>query len=532
MSSLAGAPLAESNPSTAATDLSRYIRLDTVDRQAAESLNKFFEAKATARSSGSRLANFAVVQTLITALPLVIADVGSLYLSVFFTSSVVERLMEVSTRQVENQTAFLISLIILPVAHLAGLYPGVGCNPIVEFRQIARSLFVSFSVLAGIGLFCFPENWIFYCVSSVFAFGLALPSAVCARFLARHVAKRFAWWGVPTFILAEPQRALEIYRRLQRKPEQGFRPAGVLLDSGHYGSGEDCLHAAQVPAYDLRFTDQAAREKLVTFVIVARSNDRPALPNLEPLLASIPNRVVLSADHADLGIWDQMYSIGSNSGMCLAGVRHNSVKLLLKRVVDLSISLGVLFLGFPVLALICLLIRLTSKGPIFYGQRRVGRDGREFTAWKWRTMCVDAEEVLEEYLEKHPAARVEWEETHKLARDPRVTSVGRFLRKTSLDELPQLWNVIVGEMSLVGPRPIIDSPRYDECYITDYPAEFEAYKTVRPGLTGMWQVGCRNRGVYEMRIFYDMYYIRNWCIWLDLYLIMRTFKTVVSGEGR
>ena len=126
---------------------------------------------------------------------------------------------------------------------------------------------------------------------------------------------------------------------------------------------------------------------------------------------------------------------------------------------------------------------------------------------------------------------MEWEETHKLSNDPRVTTIGKFLRATSFDELPQLWNILRGEMSLVGPRPIIDSPTYDASYIHQYPDEFEAYKTVRPGLTGLWQVKCRNNGVYELRIYWDMYYIRNWSIWLDLYLIMRTIKTVVMLEG-
>ncbi len=115
--------------------------------------------------------------------------------------------------------------------------------------------------------------------------------------------------------------------------------------------------------------------------------------------------------------------------------------------------------------------------------------------------------------------------------DPRVTAIGKLLRATSLDELPQLWNVLKGEMSLVGPRPIVDSPSYDASYVRQYRDEFEAYKTVRPGLTGLWQVRCRNNGVYDLRIYWDMYYIRNWSIWLDLYLIMRTIKTVVMREG-
>ena len=146
-------------------------------------------------------------------------------------------------------------------------------------------------------------------------------------------------------------------------------------------------------------------------------------------------------------------------------------------------------------------------------------------------MVPNADQVLQQCLQSNPDFRREWEETHKLKNDPRVTWIGRFLRTTSLDELPQLWNILCGEMSVVGPRPIVDSSDYDATYIRDYPREFAVYTSVRPGLTGMWQVTCRNSGVYEMRIYWDMYYIRNWSLWLDLYIILRTIRTVLLREG-
>ncbi len=205
--------------------------------------------------------------------------------------------------------------------------------------------------------------------------------------------------------------------------------------------------------------------------------------------------------------------------------------MIAKRAIELTLTLAALTVFSPAILVLCLLVKLSSRGPIFYNQRRIGKGGREFKAWKFRTMQQNADKVLEQYLASNPAAKAEWDEKHKLADDPRVTKIGKFLRATSIDELPQLWNVICGEMSLVGPRPIIDSPTYDAQYVRQYKDEFEAYKSVRPGLTGMWQVECRNRGVYELRIFWDMYYVRNWNIWLDLYLIMRTIKVVVFREG-
>lgn len=514
---------------------SRYVRLGAGDRQAAETLNKYFQANATADQSALRLADLAFIQSLVTAIPLALADFLSLYLSVFLTTAALERLMGISTMQVEHQTAFFISLVILPVGHLAGLYPGIGHNPIVEFRQIARSLFVSLAVLAGIGWFCFPDQWAFYCLSAAVSFVFALPGVVAGRWFTRRIAKKVPFWGFPTLILAEPGHARDIYRMLKTGGEQGFRPVGVLVDPDEYWSDRDRLQADGIPTFDLRRAGEIASEKGVTCVIVAPSSDRsvaPALtPALTPSLAAIPRRILLSSDRFDLGIWDHAYSVGASSGLSVAGVQPSTLKLLLKRLFDVTQSVSALVVGAPFLALLWLLVRLSSKGPVFYGQDRIGRGGKVFTAWKFRTMYLDAENVLDDYLDTHPAAKAEWDRTHKLSNDPRVTWIGRFLRGTSLDELPQLWNVIVGEMSLVGPRPIVDSVTYDACYINDYPAEFEAYKSVRPGLTGLWQVRCRNRGVYEMRIYYDMYYIRNWCIWLDLYLIMRTIRTVLFREG-
>jgi Undecaprenyl-phosphate galactose phosphotransferase WbaP len=181
--------------------------------------------------------------------------------------------------------------------------------------------------------------------------------------------------------------------------------------------------------------------------------------------------------------------------------------------------------ALPRIAAIAAAIKLSSPGPVFYGQKRYGRGGDPFVAWKFRTMVKNASEVLEEHLRSNPGLRREWMETQKLRDDPRITRVGRLLRRTSLDELPQLWNVLAGEMSLVGPRPIIaeEIPRYG--------GGFALYKKVTPGLTGMWQVSGRSLLTYEQRIGFDLYYVRNWSIWLDVHILARTVRAVLRGEG-
>jgi Undecaprenyl-phosphate galactose phosphotransferase WbaP len=168
---------------------------------------------------------------------------------------------------------------------------------------------------------------------------------------------------------------------------------------------------------------------------------------------------------------------------------------------------------------------MSTRGPIVYSHKRLGRNGRHFNAWKFRTMFQNADQVLELYLEEHPELREEWERDHKLKFDPRVTRIGRFLRKTSLDELPQLWNVIRGDMSLVGPRPIVDAE------IEKYGAYYGLYTMVKPGITGLWQVSGRNNTTYDERVQLDAYYVRNWSPWLDLYLLLRTIRIVLFAKG-
>jgi Undecaprenyl-phosphate galactose phosphotransferase WbaP len=198
---------------------------------------------------------------------------------------------------------------------------------------------------------------------------------------------------------------------------------------------------------------------------------------------------------------------------------------IMKRSFDIVACLvgGVVIL--PLLLLIAIAIRITSPGPVIFRQRRIGQNGRYFMACKFRTMVIDANRVLEEKLKSNPAYRREWEADHKLKDDPRVTPIGRWLRKTSLDELPQIWNTLKGEMSLVGPRPIVDAE------IVKYGRDFELYTSVLPGISGLWQVSGRNDTTYQQRVDLDSYYVRNWSPWMDIYILSKTVSVIVSRRG-
>lgn len=195
------------------------------------------------------------------------------------------------------------------------------------------------------------------------------------------------------------------------------------------------------------------------------------------------------------------------------------------RILDILVATGLLVLLSPVLALVALAAAISSPGPIIFKHKRIGLNGREFDCYKFRSMRIDAEAHLSALLDKNAELRQEWNRNQKLENDPRITAIGRFLRLTSIDELPQLINVIRGDMSLVGPRPIIraEVPRYGR-YIT-------TYISVRPGITGIWQVSGRNTLSYRRRVAADVLYARSKSLWLDLKILLMTIPAVITGRG-
>jgi Undecaprenyl-phosphate galactose phosphotransferase WbaP len=238
-----------------------------------------------------------------------------------------------------------------------------------------------------------------------------------------------------------------------------------------------------------------------------------------------PHLVVIPGMMGFASLWVEAKDIGGLLGLEVRQSLLMAGPRLLKRLLDLMVVclVGVLVLPFALAIMAAILIE--SPGNPFYGQRRMGRGGSSFMAWKFRSMRPNADALLSGYLQAHPELHAEWIADHKLRNDPRVTRVGRLLRKTSLDELPQLWNVLRGQMSMVGPRPVVAAE------IAKYGADFELYQRVRPGLTGLWQVSGRNNLTYDERVALDAYYVRNWSVWLDAFILAKTVRVVVRGEG-
>ena len=329
----------------------------------------------------------------------------------------------------------------------------------------------------------------------------------------------------PVLLMGAGKNAALILNHIKNDIGLNYQFIGYLKDpkgNNEIAKQLPCLGTFRDAASVIQKT--GVRKVLVVAPELAQSQMEDIIYDLQPLVSSIgfiPDMGTMPLSTMDIeSLVDGhvvMFQMRNNL--------MNRGNRILKFVFDWCLTLIGTICISPVFAIIALWIYFDSPGPVIFKHRRVGKDGKEFDCYKFRSMCVDADQRLKELLEKNPKARKEWEKDFKLKEDPRITKSGAFLRKTSLDELPQIFNVLKGEMSLVGPRPIIQAevPRYGK-YISDY-------YMVRPGITGLWQTSGRNDVDYTERVQMDTWYVRNWNVWFDIVLLWRTFKAVLAGKG-
>jgi Undecaprenyl-phosphate galactose phosphotransferase WbaP len=415
----------------------------------------------------------------------------------------------------------LLPLFVLGYA-LAGLYPGFGLGPVETLRRCTYVTGFGFLVLAAFS-FALKLGPLLY---SRVTFAIALVISVCAvpigRALVSNIARRFPWWNEPVVVIGTGDRAARAIRSIQQSPHLGYRPLGVLVSGPHTRRTD--VEGVPVCGGLEDARAMAARGIRVALVETDQRLDLAAIDRLQKDF----HRVVLLREYDDLPVEGiQIRNLGG-----LIGIEYTNNLLVpanraVKRAMDIVIGSLLLILTAPLLLVAVVLIKLLDGGPAFFTQRRSGLDGGPFAVPKIRTMRVDAEERLEDHLSADPALREEWKASYKLKQDPRlIPLVGRFFRRFSVDELPQLWTVVTGQMSLVGPRP------FPDYHLTQFPSGFlELRCRVRPGITGLWQIMVRNEGGIEKQQALDTYYIRNWSVWLDLYVLSRTIAAVASGRG-
>jgi Undecaprenyl-phosphate galactose phosphotransferase WbaP len=345
-----------------------------------------------------------------------------------------------------------------------------------------------------------------------------------ARALARHLLASRRWWGVPVIVLGAGDTARALIERLHAHPEMGLRPKACLDDDATQG---EC---AGVPvAGPLALARALAKSLQIHHALVAMPGiSREELVWMLDEWGAVFRHVILVPDL--FGVASLWASARDLSGVLGLELRQNLLvpfNRWTKRALDIAGALVLGILALPVVAAAVLWIKWTSGGSVIYCQEREGEGGRGLRVFKLRTMHRDADALLMRVLSFSPEIRAEWSRHFKLKKDPRILpGVGKFLRRTSLDELPQLWSVLKGEMSLVGPRPF---PAY---HLDGFGPRFRTLRNrVKPGLTGLWQVSDRADGDLEVQEALDTYYIRNWSLWLDLYILARTVCAVLFPKG-
>lgn len=419
---------------------------------------------------------------------------------------------------------FVLAYDLLGLYHGVALYPGAGLGPAEELRRGTIATTTCYLLLASV-TFLAKASAHYSRAVFLIAWALSVVLLPAVRAALRSWLASRPWWGASCVVFGHGEALEHVLRVLRRHPEYGLKTYAVVQDEAVAGEpGGDHPPAGHETNDDI--AARLAQEGATYAIAVVPSLSRQDLLALiERVGQSFHHILIVPGVLGGAAVWASSRCIETVLGF---EVRQNlllPVPRLLKRLTDVASGLALLGASAPVLLLVAALVRLTSRGPAFYGQDRLGSGGAPFRMWKFRTMYRDAESLLEHHLQRHPEARHEWEVSHKLRRDPRVTPVGRVLRRLSLDELPQLWNVIRGEMSLVGPRPIVaeEVPAYGQA--------FALYARVRPGLTGLWQVSGRNAMPFTDRVELDAFYVRNWSVWLDLFILMRTARAVLSAEG-
>ena len=418
--------------------------------------------------------------------------------------------------------------VVFPLLYLIFLNIEQLYNRRAQFWQIIQKLFItscyavtSIIILLYIARIAGSTSRMFIAVFWILSFILL----VIFRYIVKKILEKYQLLQIPVLIIGAGKTAELLVQGIKNDAGMGYKIIGLLEDNQ--------VEKGILENYPVlgKFSDaeQVIAKYNINHVFIAvpgleQGKLTKLIYKVQPLVKSmgvIPNLVGVPMGGIEA---ESLF----NEKLMLLRLKNNLARPInrwIKTVFDYVLTITGTIVILPILIIIALWIYKDSPGPVIFKHRRIGKNGKEFNCYKFRSMCVDAKERLEQLLKTDPEAKAEWEKDFKLKNDPRITKSGAFLRKTSLDELPQIFNVLKGEMSLVGPRPIIkdEMVRYGE-YINDY-------LMVKPGITGMWQVSGRSDTDYKQRVQLDSWYVRNWSVWLDTMLLWRTGKIVLQCKG-
>ena len=472
-----------------------------------------------------------LLQMMATGIPLALSDclfsylVGALINSVFGVFGIAANLPLAS--------GFAISVLLLHSCF--GLYPGIALNRVEEFRRLTLSGFAG--VLLSLA-FSFAVGPCIPCLALVASWGLLTALAPMTRWLTRVAFSRFDWWCQPVMVMASSEDAGTMNSRLASNRTLGIRPVRTMvirpdsMPTEVTSSTGAAVHAPSWNESGERCFWVAASSSLTTRGAVLQKVRDMSIPHLFWVRAQddriLPNNIRICTGETEESQRNPMRQVG----------------LATKRCFDFLVSSAGGLLLLPLLIVVAAAVKLTSRGPIFYGTPRLGINNSRYRMWKFRSMVPDAEVRLRQYLMDHPEERPDFEKYFKLKKDPRITPIGKWLRLLSIDELPQIWNVITGDMSLVGPRPVdvglgakakTENPTPNSNPASNLPVIAGLYSEkalqVRPGITGLWQISGRADTSQYERMDLDCEYVDHWSLWLDFYILLCTPAVVLRMEG-
>ena len=402
------------------------------------------------------------------------------------------------------------------------LYPGVSLAPAEELRGFSIG---SIMAHGGIIISRYIESETWDSISAAFIISaIFLPFIILtSRGIMHIILHKMGLRTIPAVIYGANETGRKVVDRLLKSTKAGYTPVLILDDDPAYGddySGIPIIH-------DTTIGPDLVRKHNLKIAIVAMPNlSQSKMSRMMNFSVSAFRYNVLIPEFFNVSnIWMSVRDFDGILGLAASNRLKIKWNLAIKRFLDiLFVCVGGLIL-LPFLLIFALLVKVTSPGPVLYGHKRLGLGGKPFTAYKFRSMVMDADTLLEKLLTDDPELSKEWEMNHKLRNDPRITKIGQFLRRTSFDELPQLLNILKGDMSLVGPRPIV------EAEIKKYGENYKRIFSVKPGLTGLWQISGRSDTNYAERISYDTYYLQSWSVWLDIWILYRTPRVILRGNG-
>ena len=394
-------------------------------------------------------------------------------------------------------------IFIVAIFFFQNLYPGYGLTAVKELEQMSKATCMAFILLTTLSYLnkaylIFPRSII------LLAWFICLFLIPIIRFIARNILSRTNLYGIPVIVFGDSSWALEVIASLNRVRRLGWKP----------------ISSQPVSTYS-----KAPKNHQKSIAILAFDHGVPLSQKIRDF-SQVFHKVVVVEESNNYGsLWVEIRDLDSFMGLEYKYHLLSRMNHFVKKAIDFIGALILLIFLSPLLLITCLLVKLDSEGPVFYRQERLGRDFKKINVIKFRSMVPDADQRLEDLLKKDANAREKFKKYHKLEKDPRITRVGRFIRRFSIDEFPQLVNVLKGDMSLSGPRAYLPSELEE---MGSYAATI---LRVRPGMTGWWQVLGRHSTSFQKRLQMDEYYISNWSIWMDVYIYLKTVGVVFKGKG-